>query len=106
MLWIAATQLSEYLQGTRQSFDLPFNFKGTDFQKVTINLLAYTRLIFFKACWNELLKIPYGSTISYSQLAHRVGRPKAARHYFPRYLQDTLLTSYIPKGPSARQMDR
>ena len=38
--------------------------QGTDFQKQV---------------WNELLKIPYGETISYGELARRIGNPKAMR---------------------------
>jgi len=56
MLWIAATQLSEYLQGTRQSFDLPFNFKGTDFQKVSINLLGLHQANFAQGLLEWALK--------------------------------------------------
>lgn len=54
----------EYLNGERQSFDIPLHFIGTDLQQ---------------AVANELLKIPYGQTISYSELAKRIGRPTATR---------------------------
>lgn len=58
-------QLDEYFNGYRRDFDLEIKFlKGTDFQKNV---------------WNELRKIPYGETISYKELAGRIGNPKACR---------------------------
>ncbi|MGH8279228.1 MAG: methylated-DNA--[protein]-cysteine S-methyltransferase [Gammaproteobacteria bacterium] len=57
-------QLKEYFAGERQSFDLELAPEGTSFQQKV---------------WHALRKIPYGSTWSYSQLAERVGNPKAAR---------------------------
>lgn len=60
----AAQQLTEYFSGTRRSFDLPLNLRGTEFQL---------------AVWNELLRIPYGDTITYAELAQRIGRPAAIR---------------------------
>jgi methylated-DNA-[protein]-cysteine S-methyltransferase len=58
------TQLHEYFAGKRTAFDLPLNLKGTKFQL---------------AVWNELLRIPYGTTITYAELAQRIGRPAAVR---------------------------
>jgi O-6-methylguanine DNA methyltransferase len=58
------TQLREYFDGTRRTFDVPFNPQGSPF---------YTRV------WTALLDIPYGETISYGELAKRVGDPTAAR---------------------------
>ena len=60
----ARHQLNEYFQNQRREFDIPLLFIGTDFQKKV---------------WNELLKIPYGTTISYSELAKRIGMPKSVR---------------------------
>jgi methylated-DNA-[protein]-cysteine S-methyltransferase len=60
----ARTQLAEYFAGTRTSFDLPLALVGTPFQR---------------RVWNALLAIPFGETISYGELARRVGSPKAAR---------------------------
>ena len=60
----AAHQLREYFAGTRQRFDLPLAPRGTDFQRAT---------------WQALTTIPYGETISYAELARRVGRPTASR---------------------------
>ena len=58
-------QLDEYFNGNRTDFDLEIKFlQGTDFQKKV---------------WNELRKIPYGETISYKELAERIGNPKACR---------------------------
>lgn len=59
-----ARQLAEYFSGARKSFDLPAAPEGTEFQK---------------RVWAELTRIPYGETISYAELAKRVGRPGAAR---------------------------
>jgi methylated-DNA-[protein]-cysteine S-methyltransferase len=60
----AARQLDEYFAGRRREFSVPLLFAGTGFQK---------------AVWNELLKIPYGTTLSYGALAARLGSPKAVR---------------------------
>ncbi|MCP4657821.1 MAG: methylated-DNA--[protein]-cysteine S-methyltransferase [bacterium] len=60
----AACQLREYFAGKRRRFDLDTEPRGSDFQK---------------AVWGELLRIPYGGTRSYSELAGAVGRPGAAR---------------------------
>ena len=58
------TQLNEYFSGTRRTFDVPLAPRGTEFQL---------------AVWNELLRIPYGHTVSYAEIAHRIGRPSAIR---------------------------
>src|SRR5690606_25779446 len=60
----AAHQLEAYFEGTRQTFQLQLNLKGTDFQK---------------SVWQELLNIPYGKTISYLELSRRLGDVKAIR---------------------------
>lgn len=60
----AQSQLEEYFAGKRTSFQVPLLFSGTDFQR---------------AVWQELLQIPYGSTLSYKDLAFRVGKPTAIR---------------------------
>lgn len=60
----ARQQLDEYFSGRRHEFDLPLLFVGTDFQMKV---------------WNELLNIPYGETISYGEMARRIGIPKAVR---------------------------
>jgi methylated-DNA-[protein]-cysteine S-methyltransferase len=60
----AASQLDEYFAGERTDFDVPMELDGTDFQREV---------------WTELARIPYGETISYGELARRVGRPSAPR---------------------------
>ncbi len=60
----ALNQLAAYFQGERTIFDLKINATGTDFQK---------------RVWQELVKIPYGETISYGELAKRIGNPNASR---------------------------
>jgi len=59
-----ARQLEEYFAGTREAFDLPLAPEGTAFQRQV---------------WQTLATIPYGRTISYAELAERVGRPRASR---------------------------
>ena len=58
------TQLREYFAGRRRAFDLPLVFAGTGFQE---------------RVWRELLRIPFGETISYEELARRAGSPGASR---------------------------
>lgn len=57
-------QLDEYFSGKRTVFDIPLLFAGTDFQKKV---------------WHKLLEIPYGTTISYGELATQLNMPKAVR---------------------------
>ncbi len=64
VLQATEAQLGEYFAGTRRSFDLPLAPRGTDFQ-LTV--------------WRELAHIPFGATISYAQLAQRVGNTQAMR---------------------------
>ena len=63
-LAFARVQLEEYFAGTRQAFALPLHPLGTPFQL---------------AVWQELARIPYGATISYGELARRIGQPQAMR---------------------------
>jgi len=60
----AIRQLKEYFAGKRTDFDLPLAPNGTEFQRTV---------------WQRLQEIPYGETISYGELAKRVGNPKASR---------------------------
>ncbi len=60
----AIVLLDEFFAGKRKKFDLPLLFVGTNFQKKV---------------WNELLKIPYGKTVSYGEMASRIGMPRAVR---------------------------
>ncbi|MGO8864101.1 MAG: methylated-DNA--[protein]-cysteine S-methyltransferase [Acidimicrobiales bacterium] len=60
----SAAQLEEYFAGGRREFDIPLGFDGTEFQRHV---------------WDELTRIPFGETISYGELAQRVGRPKGSR---------------------------
>jgi methylated-DNA-[protein]-cysteine S-methyltransferase len=59
-----AAQLAEYFAGRRKTFECEVAPHGTPFQRQV---------------WAELQRIPYGSTISYAQLARRVGNPAAFR---------------------------
>jgi methylated-DNA-[protein]-cysteine S-methyltransferase len=57
-------QLAEYFAGGRQTFDVPLRMAGTTFQQLV---------------WMALVRIPFGTTITYAQLGARIGRPNAAR---------------------------
>ncbi|MER7013359.1 methylated-DNA--[protein]-cysteine S-methyltransferase [Saccharopolyspora sp. NPDC000359] len=57
-------QLAEYFAGRRTDFDLPLDLIGTPFQQ---------------RVWHALREIPYGETVSYGELAARIGRPSASR---------------------------
>lgn len=60
----AADQLGEYFAGTRRTFDLPLDLRGTDFQV---------------EAWRALADVPYGETRSYAEQAEAIGRPGAFR---------------------------
>ncbi len=57
-------QLEQYFAGERTDFDVPLDLAGTEFQC---------------RVWAQLRAIPYGETISYGELARRVGNPRASR---------------------------
>lgn len=57
-------QLNEYFANRKKQFSLKLHPEGTEFQTEV---------------WNRLLEIPYGETITYSDLAAKIGRPKAIR---------------------------
>lgn len=60
----SVTQLTEYFAGKRKIFTLPFELKGTQFQKQV---------------WKALTEIPYGQTRSYKDIAEAIGNSKAVR---------------------------
>ena len=60
----AASQLSAYFDGELTDFDLPLTMEGSAFQRTV---------------WAALQDIPYGETISYGELARRIGQPSASR---------------------------
>jgi methylated-DNA-[protein]-cysteine S-methyltransferase len=57
-------QLDDYFAGRRKRFDLPLDREGTTFQM---------------AVWEILDDVPWGTTVTYGELAHRTGRPTGAR---------------------------
>jgi methylated-DNA-[protein]-cysteine S-methyltransferase len=61
---VLTQQLDEYFGGARTRFDLPVRLEGSPFQV---------------AVWSALVEIPFGTTSTYSDLAERIGRPRAAR---------------------------
>ena len=58
------TELEEYFAGSRKAFDIMLDLRGTPFQL---------------ACWQALLKIPYGETRTYADIARAVRRPQGFR---------------------------
>jgi methylated-DNA-[protein]-cysteine S-methyltransferase len=60
----AAAELAEYFQGARTRFDLRLAPRGTEFQK---------------AVWRALVRIPFGETATYGQIARAIGQPAASR---------------------------
>lgn len=60
----AAAQLADYFAGIRTTFDLPLAAQGTEFQQ---------------RVWAVLRAIPYGSTVSYGEIAAALGDPKSVR---------------------------
>lgn len=57
-------QLTAYFAGELTSFDLPVRLEGTEFQR---------------SVWEQLVRIPYGQTWSYGELAAKLGKPNASR---------------------------
>ncbi len=64
LLRIAAAQIAEFFSGRRLNFDLPLDFSGTAFQN---------------RVWQELVRIPFGATRSYREIAETIGQPTACR---------------------------
>lgn len=64
LLQTAINQLNEYFAGTRREFSIPIKQPGSDFQQEV---------------WNELTKIPYGTTITYTQQSNQMNNPLAIR---------------------------
>jgi methylated-DNA-[protein]-cysteine S-methyltransferase len=60
----AERQLKQYLTGNRQQFSIPLDIRGTAFQKDV---------------WQALLRIPFGETRTYGELAKQLGKPEASR---------------------------
>ena len=60
----ASKELAEYFNGTRKDFTIRSIVKGTPFQE---------------SVWKELVKVKYGETASYAEIANRIGSPKAVR---------------------------
>ena len=60
----ARAQLEAYFAGKRAAFDLPLALRGTPFQV---------------SVWKVLLEIPFGATMSYGEIARRIGKPHASR---------------------------
>ncbi len=63
-LWPYIEQLTAYFKRELTEFDVPIHVKGTPFQL---------------AVWDALRELPYGTTVSYADIAQRIGNPKAVR---------------------------
>jgi methylated-DNA-[protein]-cysteine S-methyltransferase len=61
---VVTSQLDEYFAGERREFDLKLDLRGPDFHR---------------RCWEVLRRVPYGETVSYAELAAKVGSPQASR---------------------------
>ena len=64
VLTLAKEELEAYFQGLRKTFDVPLLMVGTEFQK---------------SIWHELMEIPFGTTVSYLDLAKGIDNEKAVR---------------------------
>ncbi len=64
LVYECAQQLKQYFEQKRKYFDCPLKPEGTDFQQLV---------------WRKLLTVPYGSVITYAQLARLIGKPRAYR---------------------------
>lgn len=64
LLLKAKQQINEYFSRLRTNFDLPLLIEGTPFQR---------------SVWKQLMKIPYGKTVSYQEIAKSIGNEKAVR---------------------------
>ncbi len=80
VLAAAAEQMDGYFRGERVSFDVPLVVPGTDFQR---------------AVWDRLCEIPSGTTVTYGQVARRLGRPDAVRAV-GRAVGDNRIAVMIP----------
>ena len=60
----AEEELMEYLSGQRKTFEVPLHISGTEFRMQV---------------WERIMKIPYGKTLTYKELAEDIGRPNANR---------------------------
>ena len=74
-------QLAEYFVGKRRDFSLKLDLRGPDF---------------FRRCWNELLRIPYGETRTYGEIARAVGCPKGFSALSARPITIILSRSSFP----------
>ncbi len=90
VLLMAIEQLDGYFKGTRRSFDLPLHIEGTDFQKHV---------------WSALQRIPYGTTITYAELADMIDNPKATRAVGTGELCESVCRGYsLSPGDRVRRI--
>lgn len=77
----AASQLDEYFAGMRRNLSLPLAFAGTDFQRMV---------------WNELLKIDYGTRITYSDVTRLLGLSRAAVRAVANAIGSNVISLFVP----------
>ncbi len=97
------SQFAEYLNGRRKKFDLAQLYIHKDLRE-----LSGTN--FQKDVWVAVSRIPYGSTLSYSELAKRVGKPKAVRAVASAVAQNQLCIvipchRVLPKSQSKTKIE-
>lgn len=63
-LEVLASEISSFIDSPARRLNVPIDLRGTDFQQLV---------------WRALREIPAGETASYTEIAHRIGRPKAVR---------------------------
>ena len=73
-------ELNGYFQGKLHRFNIPLLPIGTPF---------------YQAVWREIAKIPYGKPVSYKEVAHRIGKPKAV-HAVANAIGANALSLFIP----------
>lgn len=64
LLDLVQSQIEEYFAGARTEFEVPLKFSGTEFQE---------------GVWKQIAAIPQGEILTYSEIAHHIDKPKAAR---------------------------
>jgi len=77
-------ELIEYFAGTRREFTVPINQEGTEFQQKV---------------WKELYELPFGKTLSYADLAKKLGDPKVIRAAAAANGKNKITVFFLPKLP-------
>ena len=73
-------ELLEYFEGKRKEFDIPLEVEGTEFQKKV---------------WTEMAKIPFGETMSYGELAEKIGKERAYIAKIEQSKTDLQISNFV-----------